>query len=104
MHVSANRSADMDNVTRSHVAHQISHPPITALPARSPVFTVYLFPGAFTAVRSPSAGSKMIGRRGWRLWAVDLVGLLVMVEETVELKLSHHLHGDMGEIVCSGLI
>ena len=35
---------------------------------------------------------------GWRwgLWAVDLVGLLVvavMVEETVELKLSHHLHG-----------
>ena len=30
---------------------------------------------------------------GWRwgLWAVDLVA--VMVEETVELKLSHHLHG-----------
>ena len=49
----------------------------------------------------------MIGRRGWRLWAVDLVGLLVMavmVEETLELKLSHHLHGDMGEIVCSSLI
>ena len=42
----------------------------------------------------------MIGRRGWRLWAVNLVGLLVMavmVEETLELKLSHHLHGDMGE-------
>ena len=45
----------------------------------------------------------MIGGRGgvvgggrWGLWAVDLVGLLVvavMVEETVELKLSHHLHG-----------
>ena len=30
---------------------------------------------------------------GWRwgLWTVDLVA--VMVEETVELKLSHHLHG-----------
>ncbi|XP_034711434.1 bark storage protein A-like [Vitis riparia] len=63
-----------------------------------------LFPGASTAVRSPSgAGSSMIGGRGgvvggwrWGLWAVDLVGLLVvavMVEETVELKLSHHLHG-----------
>ncbi|KAJ9678463.1 hypothetical protein PVL29_020605 [Vitis rotundifolia] len=45
----------------------------------------------------------MIGGRGgvvggwrWALWAVDLVGLLVvavMLEETVELKLSHHLHG-----------
>ena len=91
MHVSANRSADMDDVTRSHVAHRISHPPITALPTRSPVFIVYLFPGASTVVRSPSAGSKMIGRRGWRLWAVDLVGLLVMavmVEETLELKLA----------------
>ena len=87
--------------TKSHT-HQ-SQP----LPTRSPVFIVYLFPGASTVVRSPSAGSKMIGRRGWRLWAVDLVGLLVMavmVEETLELKLSHHLHGDMGEIVCSSLI
>ena len=40
----------------------------------------------------------MIGGRGgvvggwrWGLWAVDLVA--VMVEETVELNLSHHLHG-----------
>ncbi|KAL6320138.1 hypothetical protein AAG906_004647 [Vitis piasezkii] len=85
----------MDNIKRYHVAHQIPHPPITALPTFSPAFTVYLFPGASTAVRSPSAaGSSMIG--GWGLWAVDLVGLLVvavMVEETVELKLSHHLHG-----------
>ncbi|XP_034680368.1 bark storage protein A-like [Vitis riparia] len=94
----------MDNIKRYHVAHQIPHPTITALPTFSPAFTVYLFPGASTAVRSPSAaGSSMIGGRGgvvggwrWGLWAVDLVGLLVvavMVEETVELKLSHHLHG-----------
>ncbi|KAL6320050.1 hypothetical protein AAG906_004444 [Vitis piasezkii] len=95
MHVSANRSPDMDNIKRYHLAH----PPITALPTFSPAITVYLFPGASTAVRSPSAaGSSMIGGRGgsgWvemGLWAVDLVGLLVvavMVEETVELKLSH---------------
>ncbi|KAL6320184.1 hypothetical protein AAG906_004693 [Vitis piasezkii] len=85
----------MDNIRRYHIAH----PPITALPTFSPAFTVYHFPGASTAVRSPSAaGSSMIGGRGgvvggwrWGLWAVDLVA--VMVEETVELKLSHHLHG-----------
>ncbi|KAL6320053.1 hypothetical protein AAG906_004447 [Vitis piasezkii] len=94
----------MDNIKRYHVAHQIPHPPITALPTFPRAFTVYFFPGASTIVRSPSgAGSSMIGGRGgvvggwrWGLWAVDLVGLLVvavMVEETVELKLSHHLHG-----------
>ncbi|RVW41764.1 hypothetical protein CK203_113416 [Vitis vinifera] len=91
MHVSANRSTDMDYIKRYHIAH----PPIIALPTFSPAFTAYRFPGASTAIRSPSAaGSSMIGRRGgvvggwrWELWAVDLVGLLVvavMVEETVE--------------------
>ena len=85
----------MDNIKRYHIAH----PPITALPTFSPAFTVYLFLGAFTAVRSPSVvGSSMIEGPGgvvggwrWGLWTVDLVA--VMVEETVELKLSHHLHG-----------